>query len=181
MMKSDRFRNAAKLVLGIGLIVCALACAVYGALMIPVIKGVPFQWEYLALIGFVAVLVLLVSLILFGIAKSEEEHELPEAEEDEERLARASVEVTFSVPSKPSKKLTNAQKAVVASVDCTGDTKPALSLKKLSLPCDKEMLKKIGMIAVPTVAVGLVVWSVSANIKQAKRAKRRRQFYRWLG
>ena len=121
------------------------------------------------------------SLILFGIAKSEEEHELPEAEQDEERLAKASVEVTFAVPSKPFGSLAKTPRAVVASVDCTGDTKPAPSRKKFSLPCNKETLKKIGMIAIPTVAVGLVVWSVSANIKHAKRAKRRQQFYRWLG
>ena len=180
MMKSDRFRSSAKLVLGIGLIVCALACAVYGVLMIPVVKGVPFQWEYLALIGFVAALVLLVSLILFGISKSEEANEAVDSEVDVETMAKASVEVTFTPPTPAAKPLTKAKTEEVQSIDCTALEKThKLPLKKIK--CDKELLKKIGMIAIPTAAVGLVVWSVSTNIKNAKKAKRRQQFYRWLG
>ncbi len=170
MMKSDRFRSAAKLVLGFGLVLCALACATYGVLMIPAVMGLTFHWEYLALVGFAAVLFMLVSLILFGIAKGEAESEAL-SDTVVETVAPASVEVTF-----PEQKKQGAPYAITCvKVDAKS------SPKKVTFQCDKALLKKIGMIAVPTVAVGLIAWSVSNNIQNAKKAKRRRQVYRWLG
>lgn len=171
MMKSDRFRSASKLVLGFGLVLCALACAVYGVLMIPAVMGLAFHWEYLALVGFVAVLFLLVSLILFCIAKGEAAEEVL-SDPVVEAAAPASVEIRFTEPKK--------QAAPAHAISCIKvDTKTAP--KKVTFQCDKALLKKVGMIAVPTIAVGLIAWSVSSNIENAKKAKRRRQIYRWLG
>lgn len=187
MKRSNRFRSAAKLVFGIGLLLCALACAAYGILMIPAIKGIAFQWEYFALIGFVAVIASLVSLILLGIAKASE----PEGAEDEvidpavakadareDWMARASVEIAFTTP----RRRGPAKAETVESIDCEErdrERRCGCPLKKL--PCNKETLKKVGKIALPVAAVGLFAWSFSKNAKYAKAARRRRDFYRWLG
>jgi len=184
MKKTNPFRSSAKLVFGIGLTVCALACAVYGILMHPTVKGIAFQWQFFALIGFVAVLVSLVSLILLGIAKSEENGETPEEndeENDEEAGEGESVEeVTLILPKSSTAGRTVRPRVPVKSIDCTaGEKKRRIPIKKMA--CNKDLLIKVGLVAIPTVAVGLVAWSVSTNVKHAKKAKRRQQFYRWLG
>lgn len=173
MLKSVKYRSDAKLVLGIGLLICALACAAYGVLMIPEVKGIEFQWEYLAIIGGAALLFVLVSIYLFCRAaawarKERKEEELQEnhlelAVESEEGSLLANGVIKIQVPE---------------SVDC----KAGATLKgRLPEKLDMETMKKVGMVAVPIVAACAVVAAVSSNAKYKKQAKRRKQFYRWLG
>ena len=163
MVKSNRYRGLAKLVLGIGLLLCALACAAYGILLIPAVKGIPFEWEYLALVGFALALFALISLILFCIAKCEEEKEMT----NEEAVGACAVmEVEQNSCGEP-----------IESLDCTESTQG----KKLQIKVDKRILKTVVKVAVPVIVIGAVTLSVSSNIKNAKKAKRRKQFYHWLG
>ena len=65
-----------------------------------------------------------------------------------------------------------------ASVDCT---RAPVASQKLDIKLDAATVKKVAKIAVPVVAVLAVGVALSSNAKYAKQAKRRKQFYRWLG
>ncbi|MBQ2735221.1 MAG: hypothetical protein IJF33_05250 [Clostridia bacterium] len=173
MLKSVKYRSDAKLILGLGLLLCALACAAYGILMIPEVKGIKFQWEYLAIIGGAALLFVLVSIHLFCRAaawarkerkeEAVQENNLDLAVESDDESALMEGAIMIQVP---------------ASVDC----KAGVSSKvKLPEKINMETVKKVGMVAVPIVAACAVVAALSSNSKYKKQAKRRKQFYRWLG
>lgn len=52
---------------------------------------------------------------------------------------------------------------------------------KMPEKLDKETLKKAGKIALPVVAGCIFTATVVSNYKYKKKAKRRRQFYEWMG
>ncbi len=169
MQKSVRYRSDAKMILGIGLLLCAIACAVYGVLLIPAVKGIKFEWEYLAIIGGAAVLFALISLYLLCLSNA-----CARREEKLEAMRRNTELAVEPEPEQESGESTPCLTLEIkAGVDCTkGDP-----LKKL----DAEKLKKIGSIAVPVAAVAVAALAIRSNSKYARRAKKRRDVYRWLG
>ncbi len=171
MLKSVRYRNDAKIIFGVGLVLCALACVVYGVLMLPAVKGVEFQWEYLAIIGGTAVAFALASLLFCCIGAAYASREKREEEAQEQNLALA-VEPLEVVPT-PCEKI--AETEAPASVDCT-ENDPLAKNPLLSLD-----VKKAAKIAVPAVAACVLISACSKNAKYAKQAKKRKDLYRWLG
>ena len=171
MLKSVRYRSDAKLILGIGLVLCALGCAVYGILLIPAVKGVKFEWEYLAIAAGMALIFVLISLYMLCLSRVWAKREKKQETLQDENLALA-VEsncvgcegaVLIRIPE---------------SINCTD-----APVQKIKLPkkINMEIVKKVGMIAVPVAAACVVAAALASNAKYAKQAKRRKQFYRWLG
>ena len=173
MLKSVRYRSDAKLILGVGLVLCALACAAYGILMIPEVKGIDFQWEYLAIIGGAAVLFVLISVYLFCRAAVWARRERKEEELQDSCLELAVEETGETSPVEGAILI-----RIPESVDCR-ERAP----KKLKLPekINMETVKKVGKVAVPVAAACAVVAMASSNAKYRKQAKHRKQLYRWLG
>lgn len=176
-MKSQRYRKDAKWIFWIGFPLCVVAAALYCALTFTKVVDVAFEWEILAIIGGVALIFVVLSLWLLCLSVSCREKEkrdedlmaeMPEYAVDEEftewdvqaPIGRSySAHVSIGTNARP-----NAKK--------DGEKKP--------IP---ENVKKIAKIAVPAVigvACGVAV-AASANAKDRKQAKRRKEFYRWLG
>lgn len=175
MLKSVRYRNDAKLILGIGLVLCALGCAAYGVLLIPAVKGIKFQWEYLAIAVGVMVIFALISLYMLCLSRSWAKREKKrEALQADENLGLAvedlSVEALYG------------ENAVMieapASVTCTGAVSNG-SLPQIKV--DTNTVKKVAKVVLPIVGAAIVGAAIASNAKNAKQAKRRKQFYRWLG
>lgn len=171
MLKSVKYRSDAKMVFGIGLVLCALACAVCAILMIPEVGVLRLQWEYFAIIGGAAVLFVLLSLHLLCRAAAWARKEKREEEALDNNLSLA-VETGSAFGVKGA-----IQIQIPESIACKPETKKIRLPKKINA----ETLKKVGMVAIPAVAVCAAVAAVSSNVKYKKMARRRRQFYRWLG
>ena len=175
MLKSVRYRNDAKLILGIGLVLCALGCAVYGVLLIPAVKGIKFQWEYLAIAAGVAMIFVLISLYMLCLssawAKREKKKEALQAEEN----------LGLAVENLSAEALYGENAVMIevpASVDCA---RAPIVTEKLDVKLNVATVKKVAKIAVPVVAALALGAALASNANHAKQAKRRKQFYRWLG
>lgn len=176
MKKSVRYRSDAKILLGVGLLLGAIGCAIYGILLIPEVKGVSFEWEYLAIAGGTTLAFVMISLFFFWIGGIHARRERVE-EELQERYPELALEPEDQ-PIVIAQRDTSVTINVPASVDCTEDD-PLNAQCVLAL--DGKTVKKVAKIAVPAIAACTIAVLWSKNAKNAKSAKKRRDFYRWLG
>lgn len=161
-MKSRRYRSAAKLLLCFGLLLCLGTGAVYCVLTMTNLVDLDYEPEYLLFGIVLAALFVMISLILHGIGRHHAKREWQEAVWQEENGAD---------------KKNAEEEAVVSTEVVSAETTDG---KKLAV--DKEKLKKIGMIAIPVAVVGAAAAIVIAkNAKEKENARRRRDFYKWLG
>jgi len=176
MLKSVRYRSDAKLILGIGLVLCALASCVYGILLIPAVKGIKFEWEYLAIIGGVALVFVLISVYLFCRAaawarKETQEKVMYENPDCAVELIRAGTVVEGS--------FAGALKVQIPqSINCKERERVA---RKAPAKINLETVKKVAKVVVPVAVTCIAVAAISTNSQYRKQERRRRQLYRWLG
>ena len=172
MLKSVRYRSDAKLILGIGLVLCALASCVYGILLVPSVKGIKFEWEYVAIIIGAALIFILLSVFFFCKASA------CARKERREQAMRDNLDCAVE-PEPAGSVLEGAVMIrVPESIDCKKRERATL---KLPEKVDWVKVKKVGKVVVPVAAVCVAVAAVSSNAKYRKQAKRRKQFFRWLG
>ncbi len=177
MLKSVRYRNDAKLIFGIGLLLCALGCGTYGILLIPAVKGLKFEWEYIAIAVGLALVFTLVALYVYFLScvwearerkqqKLQDENSDCAVEEHHDGFGQVDSVVMIQIPQ---------------SVDCRAVAKTQASKDGQPVKVDMQKVKAIAVVAVPITAACIAVAALSSNAKYAKQAKRRKQFYSWMG
>ena len=176
-MKSKKFYTAAKTFLWVGIVLLLASLAVTFAYLTTVdafpleftnvqlrqfVNEHLYRWEYPTVLGATSALLLILAIILACVARHCEKDEYETFYEDAEDFTDDEYEFD---PIEPTRS-TRSAKDVMSTVG-----------EKLK---DKKTLA-IGAAALSAVVVGALAVSVSSNVKHAKQAKRRRDFYKWLG
>ncbi len=176
-MKSKKIRTAAKVFLWLGIVLLLATLALTFAYLttqdfFPLeftnpqlhsfVNDYLNEWLYPTVLGGVTLLLLILALILACVARGAEKREYDDLYEcaDYYTEEEPDFEPILTVKEKRS------VKELVGTVG-----------EKLK---DKKVLA-IGVAALSAITVGALAVSVSANVKHAKSAKRRREFYKWLG
>ncbi len=177
MLKSVKYRTDAKMIFGFGLLICAIACAVYGILTLPEVKGIPFDWKYIIMIACAAGVFALIALIFLcksnAWAKKEETFEVMEENTD----AAVCCETCPA-------RIVNKDPIIIElpeSIACSNQ--PSEPEKKIEIKVDMKKLKKVGMVAIPAAAVAVTAVAAavaSNNAKKARKDKRRQDVIDWL-
>ena len=172
MLRSIRYFNSAKLILGFGLLICALACGAYGVLLLPAVMGLEFDPLCPIIIGAFAAVFVLIALImaLFGAVHKSREKRSYEAMSENVECAVEEEDPEQTAPKEEPSEVS----MVIAPHD--GEKK-----EKLSLKADKESLKKVGLVAIPVAAACVLAVSLAAKNAKNDKAKNRKKLYRWLG
>ena len=176
-MKSKKIYTAAKTFLWVGIILLLASLALTFAYLTTVdafpleftnvqlrqfVNEHLYRWEYPTVVGGTSALLLIMAIILACVARHCEKNEYETFYEDAEDFTDEEYEFD---PIEPTKS-TRSAKDVMSTVG-----------EKLK---DKKTLA-IGAAALSALVVGALAMSVSSNVKHAKQAKRRRDFYKWLG
>ena len=176
-MKSKKFYTAAKTFLWVGIVLLLASLAVTFAYLTTVdafpleftnvqlrqfVNEHLYRWEYPTVLGATSALLLILAIILACVARHCEKDEYETFYEDAEDFTDDEYEFD---PIEPTRS-TRSAKDLMSTVG-----------EKLK---DKKTLA-IGAAALSAVVVGALAVSVSSNVKHAKQAKRRRDFYKWLG
>ncbi len=176
-MKSKKIYTTAKVFLWAGIVLLLAALAVTYAYLTTVdsfkweftnvqlrqfVNEHLYRWEYPTVVGGTSALLLILAIILACVARHCEKNEYETFYEDAEDFTDEEYEFD---PIEPTKS-TRSAKDVMSTVG-----------EKLK---DKKTLA-IGAAALSALVVGALAVSVSSNVKHAKQAKRRRDFYKWLG
>ena len=185
-MKSVRYRKAAGFDLFIGIlaaIISVAACAMRWLVgsgdawlqdITKKIAGKPFQVapkiadgiekylknEYILIAMAVAVVFILLAIILYAVARGAAKKEYACEEEYVEEF-EAELEVEAE--------------------DESEEEEAKVCWKEKLAKVDSKKLKKIGMIALPVATACVVTVAIASNAKHAKKERRRRKFYEWLG
>lgn len=176
-MKSKKIRTTAKVFLWLGIVLLLAALALTFAYL-TTLESFPLEftnsqlrefvneylneWLYPTVLGGASALLLMLALILACVARRCERNEYDVLYDN------ASYYTEDDYDFEP--------------IDATEDTKSVKDVMgavgaKLK---DKKVLV-IGAAALSALTVGALAASVSSNVKHAKQAKRRREFYKWLG
>lgn len=176
-MKSTKIRTAAKVFLWLGIVLLLATLALTFAYLttqdfFPLeftdpqlnsfVNKYLNEWLYPTALGGVSALFLILSLILACAARGAERREY-------EALYDCANCYTEEEPDFEQIPTIKEKKSVKEMMGTVGE--------KLK---DKKVLT-IGAVALSALTVGALAVSVSSNVKHAKRAKRRREFYKWLG
>ena len=177
-MKSKKIRTAAKVFLWLGIVLLLAAMAVTFAYLttqdfFPLeftnpqlnrfVNTYLNEWLYPTAVGGASVLLLILALIFACAARGVERREY-------DALYDCANVYTEEEPDfEPVMSLPEEKRSVKAIAEKVGE--------KLK---DKKVLA-IGAVALSAVTLGALAVSVSSNVKHARRAKRRREFYKWLG
>ncbi len=120
------------------------------------------RWEYPTVVGGTTVLLLVLAIILACVAHHCEKNEYETFYEDAEDFTDEEYEFD--------------------PIQSTSETRTAKDvMSRVSEKLKDKKTLAIGAAALSAVVVGALAVSVSSNVKHAKQAKRRRDFYKWLG
>lgn len=176
-MKSKKIRTAAKVFLWFGIVLFLATLALtFAYLTTQTFFPLEFtdpelnsfvnthlnKWLYPTVLGGVAVLLLIVAIILACASKSAEKREY-------DVLCECADCYTEEDPNFE-------MYLMVKEKGCAGNCVGAIG-EKLK---DKKVLT-VGAIALSVITLGALAVSVSTNVRYAKCARRRREFYKWLG
>ncbi|MBO5294751.1 MAG: hypothetical protein J6B71_05875 [Clostridia bacterium] len=173
MLKSEKTHRAGSVFLWIG-IIFAIVTLIAGLIHTTYYNWMPFELifelpfeillEYVLIGAGVTLIFLCIAWICYGVARSQarKETDLIFGEddycfEDEEYELEP-----------------------VATKKSAGETVKAIKEKVITVAKD-EKVQKVGMVVLPAVAACIVTAAIATAAQNSKKAKRRREFYRWLG
>lgn len=197
--KAKRLHFIAKLIGCIGLIACVLGAAAYIILCLPEVGNYPFEWMYLAIVGAVAIVVIVIDVILHSIASGYAKRaadeapaeapaeETPAAEEEapvDEEAALAAEVAELTAPAAEEEAPADGKKLDAGALYDKAYAKLRAHLpEKAQAPADKVAVTvKENAKTIAAVAATCVLAAVTAKVVSDKRhAANRRRFYKWLG
>ncbi|MBR2926148.1 MAG: hypothetical protein IKC31_01050 [Clostridia bacterium] len=173
MMKSVKFRTAAKVIFTIGWLAFILSSITYCVLCMPEVLNLPFEWQYLAITAGGALLIVIVAGILLAFG------DYAEKQEDLEfRLMEAQAIADASEAERIAAEL------MALEAQAAREETPAQAPRKKILPLSKKDVstaKKVGKVLIPVVAVcilgGLTVRAAKKHSKNKKKAAVRRAIF----
>ncbi|MBQ7346441.1 MAG: hypothetical protein IJW55_00635 [Clostridia bacterium] len=176
MLKSEKTHRAGTVLLWIGIILAIVTlaagfvhCTKYAWMPFELIFEMPFEilLEYVLIGAGLTLIFLGIAWICYGVAshQAKRETDIMYGEDDYCFEEEDTCEVDVA-PATPKKK--------------PSDTVKEWKDKVVAVAKD-EKVQKVGKIVLPAVAACIVTAAVAAAAQSGQKAKRRREFYRWLG
>ena len=175
MLRSEKTHRAGSVFLWIGIIFAILTVAIgavhttyYEWMPVDLIFELPFviELEYVLIGAGLTLIFLCIGWICYGVASAQAKKETDYIYGEDDYTFEN--EYDFENVS------------VSAEKKGFGETVNAIKEKVITVAKD-EKVQKVGMIVLPAVAACIVTVAVATAAQNSKKAKRRREFYRWLG
>ena len=139
------------------------------------------RWESPTVVGGTTVLLLILAIILACVAHHCEKNEYEMFYEDAEDFTDEEYEFDPIQSTSETRTAKDVMSTVGEKLKDTEVISPFLTEKDKDEAEEDKKTLAIGAVALSAVVVGALAVSVSSNVKHAKQAKRRRDFYKWLG
>ena len=174
MLKSEKTHRAGSVFLWIGIIFAILTVAA-GAIHTTYYDWMPFELifelpftillEYVLIGAGVTLIFLCIAWICYGVARAQ---------------ARKEEDLIYGEDDYCFEEEDEYELEPVATKKSAGETVKAIKEKVVAVAKD-EKVQKVGMVVIPAVAACIVTATIATAVQNSQKAKRRREFYRWLG